>query len=78
MDDKKVFEAMESALQIEPRSLTLSSSSTDIVEWDSLGQLSILTELDKLFDGKVAEINEMAEADSVESIIYLLKNKGLI
>jgi acyl carrier protein len=78
MDDKKVFEAMESALQIEPRSLTLSSSSKNIDEWDSLGQLSILTELDKLFDGKVAEINEMAEADSVESIIYLLKNKGLI
>ena len=78
MDDKKVFEAMESALQIEPRSLTLSSASKNIDEWDSLGQLSILTELDKLFDGKVAEINEMAEADSVESIIYLLKNKGLI
>jgi len=78
LDDKKVFEAMESALQIEPRSLTLSSSSKNIDEWDSLGQLSILTELDKLFDGKVAEINEMAEADSVESIIYLLKNKGLI
>ena len=78
MNKNKILVLISEALEVDSSKINMDTKLGDLEEWDSLGQLSILTELDKLFDGKVAEINEMAEADSVESIIYLLKNKGLI
>ena len=51
---------------------------SEIDEWDSFGHLEILVALDKKFDGKVASINEMASATTVEKIIKLLKIKKLI
>jgi len=46
--------------------------------WDSLGQLSVLAALDEAFDGKVAAINEIGDADSVKSIIQILQNNDLM
>ena len=45
--------------------------------WDSLAQLSILSELDNKTKGKVFEIQEMSTASSVKEIIKVLKKKKL-
>ncbi len=66
------------ALQIDPKKITINSKMSEIDEWDSFGHLEILVALDKIFDGKVASINEMASATTVEKIIKLLKIKKLI
>ncbi len=66
------------SLNMPEGSITLESSSENTDEWDSLGHLSVLQELDKLFEGKIAGIEEMASADSVAKILPLLQKHSLI
>jgi len=74
----EVIAAMEKALEIKSGQLKESTRAEEIDNWDSLGQISILVALDKLFDGKVASITDMAEADSVDKIINIFKHHSLL
>ena len=56
----------------------MESSIHNTDEWDSLSQLSILTDLDNVFEGKVSEIDGIADAESISEIFDLLKNNSLI
>lgn len=47
-------------------------------QWDSLAQISILVALDTAFDGKIAKIEKLQSADSVNSILDILHENGLI
>jgi acyl carrier protein len=78
MNEEKLFKAIQFALDMKEGSITLESSSENTEGWDSMGQLSILQELDKLFEGKIAAIEEMASADSVATIKSLLQKHSLI
>lgn len=78
MNEEKVLKAIQVALDTPGGSISLESSSENTEEWDSLGHLSVLQELDKLFEGKIAGIEEMASADSVAKILALLQNHSLI
>ena len=76
--EKAVLKVIEKALNLNEGSLSLDGSMQDIEQWDSLGHIGILVALDKYFDGKVGNIKEMANADSVRSIINILKNNSLM
>ncbi len=78
MNEEKVLKAIQNALDMPERCITLESSSENTEGWDSLGQLSVLQQLDKLFEGKIAAIEELASADSVAEIMTLLKKHSLI
>lgn len=78
MNNQKILTEIQKALKMPEGSINLTSSSNNVEAWDSLGQLSILIALDKMFDGKVAKIQDMALADSVEKILKLLKDNSLI
>ena len=69
---------VEDALKMKPGTLGEESRAQEVDRWDSLGQLSILVALDKLFDGKIANITEMAEADSVPKILNILRQRSLL
>ena len=58
---------------LENDEVTFDSSIYDIDEWDSLSQLSILTELDDALDGKVADIDGIANTQSVSKYMIYLK-----
>lgn len=73
-----VIAVIEKALEMEAGLLREDTRAEDIETWDSLGQLSMLVALDKLFDGKVANITDMAEADSVAKILNILKLHSLL
>ncbi len=73
-----IIATIEKALELQPGSLTETTLTDEIENWDSLGQLSILVALDKLFDGKIAGIREMAEADSVGKILVILRQHSLL
>lgn len=73
-----VIAVVEKALEIKPGLLSENTRAEEVDMWDSVGQLSILVALDKLFDGKIANINEMAEADSMPKILNLLKQHKLL
>lgn len=72
-----VIEIIEKSLELKPGILTEDSDSENTEEWDSLGQLSILVELDKYFEGKISNIPKMAEANSVSKIIIILKENSI-
>jgi acyl carrier protein len=76
--EQEVVELIANALEIDAKSLTLESTSNDVEEWDSLGHLAILRDLDKFYGGKIAGIKEMAQAGSVGEILQLLKNNSLL
>jgi acyl carrier protein len=73
-----IIKAVEAALTLKAGTLAADSRAEDVAHWDSLGQLSILVALDKLFEGKIANINEMAEADSVPKILKILQQHSLM
>ena len=73
-----IMAAIEKALAEKPGSLGESSRAEEIASWDSLGQLSVLVALDKIFTGKIAHITEMAEADSVPKILNILRQHALL
>jgi acyl carrier protein len=78
VSQSQVMAVIEKALEIKPGQLGENTRAEDVDIWDSLGQLSILVALDQLFDGKIANINEMADADSVPKILSILKQHSLL
>lgn len=77
-NEKEVLEIIGKALNFKGKALSLDSSINNVEEWDSLGHLGILSALDKLYNGKIAPIKEMAAADSVEKILQILKKNSFI
>jgi len=73
-----VIAVIETALEMKKGLLTENSLADEIDNWDSLGMLSILVALDKIFEGKVASLTQMSEADSVPKILEILKQHSLI
>ena len=73
-----VMKIIEKALSLEPEILNEDSNSENIEDWDSLGQLTILVALDKHFEGKISSISEMAEANSVQKILTILKENSIV
>ena len=76
--EKEVLEIIREALEIKEGDVTVDSSMEDLEEWDSIGHLSILANLDNLLDGKAADIQDLATADSVRKILQSLKENSLI
>jgi acyl carrier protein len=76
MQNEQIFTTIQKALKTESQ-INGSSSMDNIEEWDSLGQLNILVSLNKLFEGKISEIEELGEANSVEKIMMVLKNNEI-
>lgn len=73
-----VIAVVEISLEMKPGLLSEHTRAEEVDMWDSVGQLSILVALDKLFEGKIANINEMAEADSMTKILNILKQHSLL
>jgi len=78
ISQSEVIAVIEKALEIKPGLLGENTRAEEFDNWDSVGQLSILVALDKLFEGKIANINEMAEADSIPKILAILRQHSLV
>jgi len=74
----QVYKLISDTLEITQESLAQNGNSDQHEEWDSMGHLSILVALDKHFNGKISGISDLAEADSVEKIIKILKENSII
>jgi len=78
MKTSEIIDLITNALDLEPNSLTIDSSSEDIEEWDSLGHITILSALDDMTSGKSADLADLTQASSVKEIIDILKENSLI
>ena len=80
MTEKDLFKLIKTSLKTSKK-IDLKSASRNIEEWDSLGQLSILTTLDKRFKNKASKLTKLATAETVKDIVSILKksiNKVLL
>ena len=58
MKQSELFKIIKKCLKTKSN-IDLKSSSRNIEEWDSLGQLSILTTLDKKFKNKASKLEKL-------------------
>lgn len=65
------------SLNIKASKINLKTKDTDLEEWDSLGQLSIISALDKKFKGTV-KFDKIASSSSINVIASFLKKKKLL
>ncbi len=72
-----IINSISKVLKVSKKKININSGSENIESWDSLAQLSILSELDKKTKGKVFEIKEISTAASIKKIIKVLKKKNL-
>ena len=77
MNEKDLFKLIKTCLKTSKK-IDLKSASKNIEEWDSLGQLSILTTLDKRFKNKASKLTKLATAETVKDIVSILKKAKLI
>jgi len=77
MTEKELFKLIKTSLKTSKK-IDLKSSSRNIEEWDSLGQLAILTTLDKKFKNKASKLTKLATAETVKDIVSILKKAKLI
>ena len=78
INEKDLLLKIEEALELPKNSINPDSSSKNIEKWDSLGQLAILSALDEIIEGAIADIPEIANSYSVSSISAVLKDNKLI
>ena len=77
--EQEIMEIISRALNLKDRNVLTSDNSIDNTEeWDSLGHLSILSALDNFYHGKIAQIREMAKADSVAKILQILRKHSFL
>ena len=77
MKQSELFTVIKKCLKTKIN-INMKSSSRNIEEWDSLGQLSILTTLDKKFKNKASKLNKLATAETVKEIYSILKKAKLV
>lgn len=75
---KSIEALVERALGLNPGSITEEDGAGTVAEWDSLGHLKVLTELDSAYDGKLAEIDALADANSIREVKSILREKGIL
>ncbi len=78
ISEEEILGIIAKTLSVDVNNMSVSSSSENLDEWDSLGHLGVLVALDKAFDGKLAGVGEMATADSVNKILKVLKDNSFI
>lgn len=76
IDKKRLIKIIAKSLKINEKKIDMNSKKDKLENWDSLGHLTILTEIDKLTKGKASEIKNLGNASKVSEIYKLLiKNK---
>ena len=79
MKEKDIIKIINDAFEMYEKGVSMQSTMENTEQWDSLGHLSMLSALDREFDGRIATISNIAQADSVKKIIdILIENKLII
>jgi len=78
MNKETVVKIIARALELNKDKIVYTSHMDELDEWDSLGHLSILMQLDEEFQGKASGLKSLAEAKSVSEICDILLEAKLI
>jgi acyl carrier protein len=70
----KVQEAFKVAFDVEPQSVSIESSPSDVSGWDSVGHLSLASNLEQAF-GITLDVDELMEMENVREIVRVIEAK---
>jgi acyl carrier protein len=70
----KVQEAFKNAFDVNPESVTMDTTASDISAWDSVGHLSLAGSLEEIFHVSL-DVDELMEMESVREIVRILSSK---
>ena len=71
----KVREAFQAAFDIDPQSVSMETTASDISAWDSVGHLSLAASLEEAF-GVSLDVDELMEMESVREIVRIVSAKA--
>lgn len=74
--ENRVYGVVAEAFGVPVDSVSDATEPTDIPQWDSLGHMSLITEIEKAFS-VMFEIDKIMEAASVRAIVKILQAKGV-
>ena len=77
LDINIIINIIAKSTKIKIKNISLNSKMGDFENWDSLGHLKILSEIDKVTKGKASRISNLAEQNSVANIHKILKKNKL-
>jgi acyl carrier protein len=70
----KVREAFKAAFDSDPQLVSMETSPTDIPDWDSVGHLSLASNLEQAF-GISLDVDELMEMENVREIVRIVTAK---
>ena len=73
--EKETFKILSDTFNIPINDITFETNPSDIILWDSIGQLNIVSALEQHYS-IVFDYEELFEIVSVESIISIVKSKS--
>ena len=75
--DKRLEEVIRKVFPIDSDSIDAEWTSDDIPEWDSVGHLDLIMEIERTFKTKI-EIEEMFEVEKLGDITTILQKKNIL
>lgn len=69
----EILKAIAEGLDLEESKLNINSKSSDFLEWDSLGHLTLLLKLDEKFNKVTEKFPELASSNSVLDIVNIIE-----
>lgn len=70
----KVQEAFKATFDIDPQLVSMETNASDIPGWDSVGHLSLASNLEQVF-GISLDVDELMEMESVREIVRIIEAK---
>jgi acyl carrier protein len=70
----KIQSAFTEAFGVEPQQVTLETAPASIPAWDSMGHLSLASNLERIF-GVSFDVDELMEMENVKAIVRIIQGK---
>jgi len=73
--DKELISLVANTLGVDEALLSLDTSTSDLDEWDSLGHIALLQEIDKSFEGRYTLSGKLASSISIRELLDALNSR---
>ena len=77
LDLNIIIKIVAKSIKVKLNIISSKSKIGDFEDWDSLGHLKILSEIDKYTKGKASRITNLAQQESISAIHKILKKNKL-
>ncbi len=70
----KIRQAFAESFEVNPQLVTMETSASDIPGWDSVGHLSLASNLEQIFEISL-DVDELIEMENVRAIVRIVSAK---